>query len=418
MMFEQQLLQQIRDRFQHVDSCPYQGRRVFFENAGGSLTLKSVVEVNTRLAAIPDNQGRDNPASHELVRLIAAAKKDMMTFVGADEGVVLVGESGTELLFRLVRAATLGAAEGGAVLGSTLEHPATVSACKRWAKITTKKYVSVPHNNDTASITAEDYRQHVTQDTRVATIIQTSPVSGIGVDVGAVVAVIRAVSPDCFIVVDCIQHAAHGVLDVAAYAIDACAVSAYKMFSRHNYGVAWLAPRMSQLQHDHLDGTAADCWELGTRDTAAYATFSEVVRYLEWLGAHFTDGATPRQKLIAAGQAMAEHEAGLVDAMLGGVDGHSGLRDMPQVFVIGGLDNPAREGLVSLVVEGVPAIDVVAGLNHDGVRTHVRKNDYFSGNILIPLGLETCVRVSVCHYNSIAEVAQFLRSIKRIIASR
>jgi len=38
------LIQTIRDRFAHVDSCPFEGPRVFFENAGGALTLKSVVE--------------------------------------------------------------------------------------------------------------------------------------------------------------------------------------------------------------------------------------------------------------------------------------------------------------------------------------------------------------------------------------
>ena len=58
-MFDAQLLKAIRDRFHHVDHCPYQGPRIFFENAGGSLTLKSVVEVSTHFSSIPDNQGRD-----------------------------------------------------------------------------------------------------------------------------------------------------------------------------------------------------------------------------------------------------------------------------------------------------------------------------------------------------------------------
>lgn len=75
-MFDRSLLGEIRDKFHHVDAGPYQGPRAFFENAGGSLTLKSVVEVNARLCAIPDNQGRDNPASHELVRIIARARED------------------------------------------------------------------------------------------------------------------------------------------------------------------------------------------------------------------------------------------------------------------------------------------------------------------------------------------------------
>ena len=39
-MFETSLMNQIRDRFCHVDTCPYQGPRIFFENAGGALTLK------------------------------------------------------------------------------------------------------------------------------------------------------------------------------------------------------------------------------------------------------------------------------------------------------------------------------------------------------------------------------------------
>ena len=57
-MFNETLINQIRERFCHVDTCPYQGPRIFFENAGGSLTLKSVVDANTKLAGIPDNQGQ------------------------------------------------------------------------------------------------------------------------------------------------------------------------------------------------------------------------------------------------------------------------------------------------------------------------------------------------------------------------
>ena len=56
------LIAAIRDRFAHVESCPFQGERIFFENAGGALTLKSVVETSAFFAAIPDNPGRINAA--------------------------------------------------------------------------------------------------------------------------------------------------------------------------------------------------------------------------------------------------------------------------------------------------------------------------------------------------------------------
>ena len=318
-MFDPSLLQQVRDKFHHVDTCPYQGPRVFFENAGGSLTLKSVVDVNTQLASIPDNQGRNNPASHELVRIITQSKQDTKTFLGASSGLVFLGESGTECLFRVIRAAVLGADEGGRVLGSTLEHPATVSAAKRWAGISNKQYVEVPHDLDTATVSVEAYEKLITPDTQVATIIHTSPVSGMSVDVLDIASVIRSVSPDCFIVVDGIQHAPHGKLDVDSYNIDAYCISPYKIFSRHNYGYAWVSDRLSVLPHDKLDGTADDFWELGTRDTSAYATFSEVVKYLAWLGTHFTTSDDTRNQINAAGSAIGEQENYLVNIMLNGV---------------------------------------------------------------------------------------------------
>ncbi|HKJ50489.1 MAG TPA: aminotransferase class V-fold PLP-dependent enzyme, partial [Gammaproteobacteria bacterium] len=335
-MFEASLMREIRDRFCHVDTCPWSGPRIFFENAGGALTLKSVVDVNTKLAGIPDNQGRDNPASHELMRIIDEARANMRLFLGVEGGPVFTGESGTELIFRMVRAAALGSPAGGNMIGTTLEHPATVSASKRWSKIAGKEYHAATHSNEAAAITADDYAAIVDADTRVATIIHTSPVTGMTVDVEAVVKTIRAASPDCIIILDGIQHAAHGGLAVGDYDIDGYAISAYKVFSRHNYGFAWVSPRLASLPHDKLDGTPDDFWELGTRDTSAFACTTRVVEYFDWLGSKFTDSGDRRTRILAAGKAITEQEHGLVELMINGGDGQRGLRDLPEVYLIGG----------------------------------------------------------------------------------
>ena len=87
------LLSEIREKFAHVDSCPFQGSRVFFENAGGALTLNAAVETTTKFAAIPDNQGRDNPAAHALMDIIRESKAAAMDWFGASGGQVFVGES-------------------------------------------------------------------------------------------------------------------------------------------------------------------------------------------------------------------------------------------------------------------------------------------------------------------------------------
>lgn len=409
------LINEIRERFAHVDTCPEQGKRIFFENAGGALTLKSVVQRSAELAAIPDNQGRDNPASRELVSIINQAKSDILTFFGASNGSTFVGESGTELLFRLISTAILGAPDGGIVVGSTLEHPASVSACDRWSKIAKREFVRVPHNDETGTVTAEDYKAYVTKDTSVATILHTSPVTGMSVDVASIAKLIRSISPDCYIIVDGIQHAAHGGLDLDSYGIDGYVISPYKVFSRHGYGVAWVSDRMSILPHDRLIGSPENNWELGTRDTASYATFTEVVNYFDWLGGHFTVSTDRREKINAAGKAIHQQEKELTDAMLFGVDGQSGLASMSEVGIIGGVDNPQREGLVAITIEGMTAEQIVSALSKKGIRTHARKADHYSGNILKPLGLESCVRVSMCHYNTEQEVTDFLRAVEGII---
>ena len=411
--FSDQLMSDIRNRFEHVDVCPHQGARVFFENAGGALTLKSVVEVSHEFAAVPDNQGRENRASRALVDTINLAKDDVRCFFNAQGGEVFTGESGTELLFRIISVAALGASDG-TVLGSTLEHPASVSASTRWAGIAAKKYVQVKHNSQTGSVSAEDYAPLVTASTCVATIVHTSPVTGMAVDVAAIAKVIRAKAPDCIIVIDGIQHAAHGLLDVANYDVDAYVISPYKVFSRHGYGLAWISDRLAAMPHDTLLNGPANNWELGTRDTGSYATFSSVVNYFKWLGEQFTDEDNPRAKLEAAGRAIQIHEKSLTDAMLYGIDNLKGLSEMGNVTIIGGVENPLREGLVSFAIDGQSGVETVEQLNRQGIRTHVRKADHYSGNILTPLGLETCVRVSLCHYNTKQEVAQFLGAVQSI----
>ena len=408
------LLDDIRGQFSQIDICPVQGSRIFFENAGGALTLNKAVQTSALFAAVPDNQGRDNPGSHELVRVIDKAKQDLRVFMNAPTGQFFVGESGTELIFRLIMNACLGTAKDGVVLGSTVEHPATRSACARWAPISGKTHVLIAHDDDAGLVSAQAYAEQVTKDTRVATILHTSPVTGMGMDVKAIAKVIRAVNPDCFIVVDGIQHAAHGQININAYDIDGYVISPYKMFSRHGYGLAWISDRMAALPHDSLDGGPTENWELGTRDTGAYATISDVVEYIEWLGSKLSISDDRRTRFEAAGKAIHDHEQDLTNAMIHGTGNLPGLAEMTNVRIIGGVNNPAREGLVSLCVDGMEARDVVARLNEAGIRTHLRKADHYSGNILNPLGIDSCVRVSMCHYNSIAEVAQFLGVMKSI----
>ena len=408
------LMQEIRNRFAHVDACPFQGPRVFFENAGGALTLNTAVATSAKFAAIPDNQGRDNPAAHALMDVIKRAKTAMAVFFGASSGQFFVGESGTELSFRLIRTAVMGSAPGGHVLGSSVEHPASRSAAQHWAEVAGKPYVNVGHDDTTGQVTPATYAAHVTPETRVATILHTSPVTGIGNDVAGIAAAIRATAPDAFIFVDGIQHASHGGIDIDSYNIDGYVISPYKVFSRHGYGVAWVSDRMTALPIETLRDSPAGNWEMGTRDTGAYATFLDVVEYFDWLGGATSQATTLRARIEAAGRAIHAHEKTLTDTILHGTGNLPGLAEFDGITILGGTDNPDREGLVCFALNQHAAADIVAALNAKGIRTHVRKADHYSGNILTPLGLDAAVRVSLCHYNSMEEVTALLAAMKEI----
>ena len=394
-MIEQRqgLIESVRKKFMHVETCPFEGERIFFENAGGSLRLKSGVETSALYASNPDNQGRENDASKSLVKSIETGKAKMRLFFNANRGDVLVGESGTELLFRLIRTAALELPEGGAMLSSTLEPPAAMSAMKKWAKNT--------HRSDV----------------RVVSIVHTSPVTGMTVDLEKIIKEVRNVTPDCIIIVDGIQHSSHGAIDVQKYDIDGYVVSPYKMFSRHGYGVAWASDRLCTLNKEQLADGPFQNWELGTRDAGSYATFSDVVDYLDWLGSNFTESENTRERLEASSIAIKSHEQELVDLVINGAEDIVGLRNNKKIRIIGNSASTSREGVVSFFHKKKPSRIIVEELRQRKIRVHIRKDDHYCGNILRPLNQKDCIRFSICHYNSKAEVVEFMKAINEISAN-
>jgi len=414
-MNEKELIKEIREKFCHVEECPYSGKRIFFENAGGSLTLKSVVDRSALMAGIPDNQGRDNVASSSIMDIINKSKLKTLDFFNTKSGSILIGESGTELLFRLIRTAILSSGKGS-IVGSTLEHPASRSATVKWSKIASKELIMVPHCNETGTVDIDKYLDQIDSNIVVATIVHTSPVTGIGVDIKNLTNGIKDKNPDCLVIVDGIQHAAHGDINIADYKIDGYVISPYKVFSRHGYGLAWISDRLRNLPHENLMKGPEENWELGTRDVGSYATFSDVVDYFEWLGSKFsTIETTKHENFLNASKFIHKQEDHLVDIVLFGKDNIKGLSSYPNIKIIGGVENKLREGLISFSLHDLPAEIIVKELNNKGVRTHIRKSDHYSGNILDPLGLKNCVRVSMCHYNTEEEVLQFLTGINEII---
>jgi selenocysteine lyase/cysteine desulfurase len=415
-LFPAALSSEIRAQFHHVDTCPITRRpRIFFENGGGSLKLKSAIARSAEIAAIPDQEQRDNEASRYLKQVLEDGRADLRRFFGTQTGQVISGETGTLLLWRFIRAVAL-TAPPGPFLSSSLEHPASFDAALHWAEQTKRTRITIKLDIRTGTVTPEDYAKAVTPDTRLATVIHTSQLTGLHVDLPGIVAAIRRAAPECFVIVDGIQNAPHGRIEVERYGADAYVFSAYKTYSRLAVGFAWLNDRLARVPHEHMHGKTDTVWELGSRDFGIYAAHSAVVDYLAWLGGHFTRESDRRARVLASADAMAAHEKGLVQLLLFGDGQHPGVTQNNKVTLIGPTDLTDRQGIVSFGLAGMTAPELVRAFAARDIRVHARIDDAYSGHILADLGLKDCLRVSLCHYNTPAEIGAFLAALREISA--
>lgn len=415
--FDDALLAEIRAKFLHVDHCPIIDQpRVFLESGGGSLKLSAAIQAAADVSGVPDQEGRDNDASRFLSSIINQGREDLHLFFGSHgEGQVVSGETGTELLYKFIRAIAL-TAPSGPVLSCNLEHPATFDAARQWADYTGRNWSEVAFDALSGTVRPEDYARAMTPDTRIATVIHTSQLTGFRVDLVGIVNAIRSVAPDCFVIVDGIQQAPHGDIDVLAYGADAYVFSPYKAYSRLAVGFGWVNDRLSDIRHDHMLSKNPRLWELGSRDPGIYAAQSAVTDYLAWLGAEVSE-ETDRAALIRAGTAaMAGQERALVSLLLDGEPGLPGLSDIPGIAVIGPRAIDQRAGIVSFTLRGVPSPEIVRKLADRGIRVHARINDGYSGHILTALDLPDCVRVALCHYNSTDEIRLLLTEMAALSA--
>lgn len=414
--FDAALMDEIRGRFRHIDADPWSGPRVFFENAGGTLRLSSVSEVTTALSLLPDNTGRRNPASRAYDRAIASGRRDVALLLGATSGSIIADQSATGMLFRLVHAVA-GAVKGTNLVTTALDHAASISANAAAAAQYGLECRLAGFEPATAHVTPETVLSKIDRGTVCLTLIHTSNILGSRNDVAAIAAAARRVRPDLFIIVDGAQQASHGHVDVAAYGADAWLFVPYKLYSKAGVSFAWVTPRLAELPHEQLQGKPRDAWDLGTRDASAYACMSAVAAYFQWLGSRFTDSADARTCIAAAMAAMEAHEATLLRGLMNGTGGARGMAQMPHVTVYGDkADAAAQTPIVAFNVAGRNTAAVVDYFEANDVRLHDRLADAYSKHTLDALGIDACVRVSLCHYNTIEEVRVFLDLLSRINA--
>lgn len=415
LAFSAALMREVRERFLLVERDHHGRERLYFDNAGGSFRLKAAIERFAAIDAVPDNTERIHKTALELQAVQARGWDDVRTILNAEGGSIFAALTASGAMFDMVRAVAENVG-GTNMVTTVLEHPSAYDAMALYAERTGRELRVARSNPETGGIDVDEIVRLVDANTCLLNVIYASNISGAKLDIEAIVRRAREVKPDLYIVVDAVQHAPHGLIDLQKTPVDGINLAPYKFFGCRGSGIAWMSERAAALPHHKLAGKKAGHWDLGSVAPWQFAVVSEIVDYVCWLGGHFSE-ATGRRELFAAGIEHIElHERALLAALLEGVDGQPGLRAMPGVRVF--LDHPdlsRRDLILGIGFDGLDCTRAVHEYGLRGVTVYERTAaSIYSKRMLDSFGLEGTVRVSPLHCNSMAEMARFLQVTQEI----
>jgi selenocysteine lyase/cysteine desulfurase len=417
LAFSDALMREVKQRFLHVDHDHHGRERLYFDNAGGSFRLKAAAERFAAVDAVPDNTERIHATAVELQQVQARGSDDLRTVLNAEGGSVYASLTASGAMFDMVRAVAENV-PGSNMVTTVLEHPSAFDAMSLYAQKCGRELRVAGSNRETGGIDVDEIVRHIDEDTSLLNVIHASNISGAKLDLERIVQRAREIKPDLHILVDAVQHAPHGLIDLQKTPVDGINLAPYKFFGCRGSGLSWMSDRAARLPHHKLAGKKPDFWDLGSSAPWQFAVMSEIVDYVCWLGGHFSQ-AKERRALFAAGIVHIElHERALLAALLDGTAAAPGLRSMAGVKVF--LDHPdltKRDLIIGIGFDRIDCTQAVVEYGRRGVTVYERvASSIYSKRMLESFGLEGTVRVSPLHCHSVEDMAKFLRVTREIAA--
>ena len=412
-LFPDALMQQIKSRFHHVDRDVDGRERLFFDNAGGSFRLKAAVDAYARVDALPDCPERIHARALDLQAIQSRGEDDVRTILNAQGGTVYASLTASGAMFDMVRA-IMENVPGTNAVTTVLEHPSSYDAMTVYAERTGKTLRIAPSNPETGGVDVDAIVALVDADTALLSVMAASNISGAKFDIETIVARAREKKPDLFIVVDAVQHAPHGVIDLQRTPVDGINFAPYKFFGCRGSGMSWLSERAAALPHHRLAAKENGVWELGSPAPAQFAVVSSIVDYVAWIGRYFTDSDDRRTLFVEGMHRIELHERALLAALL------DGLRAIDGVDVYWDHDDlTQRDLIVGIGFAHLEPTQAVREYEKHGVIVYERvASSLYSGRMLKSFGLAGAVRISPLHCHAPDDIARFLAITEALAAQR
>lgn len=361
--------------------------QVFFDNAGGSQTLGTVIDsIRDYLLQNNVQLGASYPVGQKSTAKYKDGYEAGASFINANPDEIVYGSSTTQLFRNLSFA--LDFEPGDEIIVSTIDHEANISP---WVDMAKRQGLKLkwwrPTTGTSPRLVPGDLIDLLSPRTRLVTCTHASNVLGHITDVKAIVAEAHAVG--ALVCVDGVAYAPHRPIDVQELGVDFYSFSWYKVFGPH---VALLYASWRAQQHIRSLGhffnpkaTLEDKLGLAGGSYELCQAVTPVVNYLLAQG-------------MSRWPAIEKHEAELHTVLL------KTLQQIPHVTVygLGYGDMSWRLPTISFTVKGWNSKKLVEAIEAES-NFGCRWGSFYSQRLvrdILNLGPEGVVRVSMVHYNT------------------
>ncbi|MGH3199396.1 MAG: cysteine desulfurase-like protein [Streptosporangiaceae bacterium] len=392
----------------------------YLDGAAGTQVPAAVIE------AIADayrsglgNVGGTFPASGRSGSIVAECRQALADLTGGSPDGVILGPNMTTLTYRLADTLSRRWGPGDEVIVSRLDHDANI---RPWVQAAARRGATVRWAEvdiSTTELPSAQYRELLSERTRLVAVTAASNVVGARPDVAAIAAAAHAVG--ALVYVDGVHATPHLPVDVGALGADFYATSAYKWSGPHIGAVVAEPALLETLHPDKLAPAPEGVPGRFERGTAAFADLAGVTAAVEHLASLHPDPDSPgsatgsratgsratgsrRQRVLASMAAVEEYETRLFARLL------AGLGAMQHVTLYGRAARRAPTAFFT--VAGHSPRQIAEHLA--ARRVNVWNGDNYAWELAGVLGLRDtggAVRAGLVHYNDEADVDRLLAAV-------
>jgi len=382
-------------------------RWAHLENAGGSYAAGQVVDLLTSLFSTAKVQPSwDFGPSQRATAAMDRSRLAMAALLNAGPDEIHFGPSTSQNTYVLAQAMRPMWQDGDEIVVTEQDHEANSGVWRRLAEtgLVVRDWKVDPV---TGLLDPGDLDELVNERTRLVAMTHASNVAATMNPVAEVARRVHAVGG--LVLVDGVSYAPHGAVDVAALDCDVYLYSAYKTFGPH-VGMMFvrgsLLPQLSHQGHffneSHLDTRVTPAGP----DHAVIGATAGIADYYDALHAHhFSEEASPLERVRSVSGLFAEHEAGLMAPLLDLLNRRDGVRVVGSPLA----DSSVRAPTVAFASERCSSASIYDALI--AAEVSCGHGHFYAHRLVTALGLDPddgVVRLSMVHYNTSEEVARSL----------